>query len=753
MASEPSSERVRKFRNRRDKNGKILSNMITSSLEWFQRFGISLKVSAPKLGLFSIVLISLFLAMTPPSLLMPFTFVVGQTFPHDIRAHRTVRYLSELATERQKEMVAQAVPKQYRLDTTVASRWRAILKDLSSTIISMKGKRGPLGEKVTIIKRRVGLDVPDRVIITMLRISPFTVRFGLEKLLQTLDLEWSKGIRPIAEDQMEALRRVKTNIDKHPFNSELKSALKELAELILQPNMVFDAEATQIARERAKESVEPVWRTIVAGEIIARKGELVTEEHIEKLRALSYNFPALLGIAFLAFLLAGAVALFVKMALSPNLANESRLALLTILWSAGLLIVRFLFRSFGQEISLITVSTLAMMTVVLFNPIVSIFLSGIFSLTTTLGMTLDWQTLPSSALSLFVTSAAVGMTASILSADVKTRAQLVRIGFSLAALVFTLTLSLGLVTGETLTISLGEFQRLLLWSVLTGAIPPALTMAGVSVLERPFKIATVFTLTELGNPNTPLLKKLAEKAPGTFQSSLIVARLAQEAAKRIGANELLAWIGGLYHDIGKLFNPHYFVENLPYGENNPHDKLGPHLSAIILQQHVKKGEELARKFGLPEPVIDIICEHHGTSLMTFFWQKAKDQGQIVDYDFRYEGPKPRNKESAIVMLADSVEAAVKALQNPNPAEIEETIDKVIKYKLEDGQLEESPLSFRDLTEIKRAFLETFKSIFHRRIEYPKKERESDSGQYLRVSHQNHQTTAPERFERETQTSS
>ncbi len=753
MVSDPSSEKNRKFRNKRVKNGSILKNWMSHLLNWLQKFGFSLKVSAPKLGLFCVVLISLFLTMTPPSLFMPVPFVVGQTFPYDIRAHRTFRYFSEVATERRRQMVAQAVPRQYRLDETVAARWRAVLNELTDSIIAAQKDRRPLREKIAFIKKRVGLDVPYQVLSTLIKTSPTTVRLGHEILLQALEAEWKKGVKPIPEDREEALLRVKANFDKLPLNRELKLAFKQLAELALQPNMFFDPEATQIARERAKASVEPVLKTVVVGELIARKGELVTEEHIEKLRALGYNFPALFGIAFLAFLLAVAIALFVNMALPPNLATEPRLALLAILWSVGLLIVRFLFRSVGQEIAFVTVSTLTMITTVLFNSIFSLFLSGIFALTTTLGMTMDWQTLPESALRPFVTSAVVGTATSFLSADAKTRVHLVRVGVLLTFLVFTVNLVLGLITGETLTISLSEFQRLLLWSILVGAIPPALTMVGVSVLERPFKITTVFTLTELSNPNSPLLRELAEKAPGTFQSSLMVARLAQEAARRIGANELLAWVGGLYHDIGKIFNPHYFVENLPYGESNPHDKLGPHLSSLILQQHVKKGEELARRFGLPEPIVEIIREHHGTSLMTFFWHKAKDRGQIVDYDFRYEGPKPRSKESAIVMLADSVEAAVKALDNPNPAEIEEVIEKVIRSKLEDGQLEESPLSFRDLTEIKRTFVETLKSIFHRRIEYPSKEREANGSPILRVSHQNHQRKAAERAGKENPTSS
>jgi hypothetical protein len=281
-----------------------------------------------------------------------------------------------------------------------------------------------------------------------------------------------------------------------------------------------------------------------------------------------------------------------------------------------------------------------------------------------------------------------------------------------------------------------------------------LTLAGVSALERLFNITTVFTLTELANPNFPLLRELAEKAPGTFQSSLMVARLAQEAAKRIGANELLTWVGGLYHDIGKLKRPHYFVENQPPGTHNPHDTLSPKMSANVLRLHVEEGIEIAQKYRLPEPIVNIIREHHGTSVMAYFHAKAKERKDmmLVEEEYRYKGPKPRSKESAIIMLADSVEAAVRARSNPTTEEIAQIIDEVVREKLEDGQLEEAPISFRDLTEIKKAFLETFKSIYHQRVEYPRKGQEGNGTQQVGHGVKNRQANASAWSERKIEAS-
>jgi uncharacterized domain HDIG len=755
MAIEPSSKRFRWQKVKDQKRGGFFGEIIAAIARyWKGEHAASFKVSASRLLLFCAVLISLFLAMTPPSLLVPVPFVVGQTFPYDIRAHRTVRYLSEIATKKRRQAVAQAIPRQYRLDPSVASRWKAVLNDLVDSVMAMQGENLPPNAKIAAIKKRIGLNIPDRALEVLFKTSPATLRFGHEMLLRALDDEWQRGIKPTPEERASALQRVKSNLDKLPLNDDLKLALHRLAEVALQPNMVFDPIATQKARERAQASVEPVWRTITVGELIARRGELVTEEHLEKLRALGYNFSALFGVTVLALLFTIAAALFIRLVAPSIFSDNPRLTLLALLWAIALLLVRFLHRSLGPEVSFVTIATAATMTTVLFSPPVSVFASVLSAIAATLGMTMDWQALPAGALRPFLSSAALGVAASFLSTDVRTRMHLIQAGALLGVLAFFFPLILGLVTGETLLISWDEFQKLLLWALLTGTIPPALTLAGVSALERLFNITTVFTLTELANPNFPLLRELAEKAPGTFQSSLMVARLAQEAAKRIGANELLTWVGGLYHDIGKLKRPHYFVENQPPGTHNPHDTLSPKMSANVLRLHVEEGIEIAQKYRLPEPIVNIIREHHGTSIMAYFHAKAKERKDmmLVEEEYRYKGPKPRSKESAIIMLADSVEAAVRARSNPTTEEIAQIIDEVVREKLEDGQLEEAPISFRDLTEIKKAFLETFKSIYHQRVEYPRKGQEGNGTQQVGHGVKNRQANASAWSERKIEAS-
>ncbi len=708
MASEKKSDKSWWHRVRRRKNGRSFPFLPIK------------RVSASRLLLFCATFVAIWLAMTPPSLLVPVPFVEGQTFPYDIRAYRTVRYLSEVATEQRRQLVAQAVPRRYRLDPSVAARWEAVLNELMDAAASLHATPLPLSEKIQRLRDRIGISLPDQVLSILVRTSPSTLRVAQSSLLQSLRAEWQRGIKPLSEEQAAALQRVKERIDNLPLTNDVKWALKRCADTFLQPNMVFDPVATEQARQRARASVEPVWRTITAGELIARRGEVVTEEHLEKLRALGSNVPALLGTTFLALLFTLAVAFFLRFALAEIFADTRRLSFLALLWLPSLLLVRFLFPLVGTEIAFLVVASVAIVTAVLVRPLFSSIASILFALTTSLGMSMDWQVLPTGALRPFLVSAGLGVAAAFVAANARTRTQLVQGGVLLSALTIFLSFLLGLVTGETLTLSWGDYQRLFLWAALVGFVPPALVLSGIGLLERPFGVTTVFTLTELANPNTPLLRELAERAPGTFQSSLMVARLAQEAARRIGANELLAWVGGLYHDIGKLMRPEYFVENQAPGTKNPHTRLGPKVSALVLDAHVRDGVELAKEHRLPQPVIDIIAEHHGNSLMTYFWAKAQEQEQgQLDADYRYRGQKPRSKESALVMLADSVEAAVRSLPNPDLERVREIIDEVVDSKVADGQLDDSPLSFREVQEIKKAFWETFKSIYHQRIEYPK----------------------------------
>jgi putative nucleotidyltransferase with HDIG domain len=249
--------------------------------------------------------------------------------------------------------------------------------------------------------------------------------------------------------------------------------------------------------------------------------------------------------------------------------------------------------------------------------------------------------------------------------------------------------------------------------VVTIAIPP---------LEHVFQSLTDIKLLELSNMNLPLLKDLAVSAPGTYHHSVVVGTLAETAAEAIGVNPLFARVSAYYHDIGKLRQPHYFVENQKDG-HNPHDDLSPSMSALILVSHVKDGVAYAQEHGLPQPLIDAIPQHHGTRLIRFFYEKARQAGtedgrEVDESDFRYPGPKPRTKETAILMLADGVEAISRTLSDTSPAKLRAMIRRAIQEVVDDDQLSECALTLEDLSKISEAFLSVLAGMHHQRIEYP-----------------------------------
>jgi len=245
----------------------------------------------------------------------------------------------------------------------------------------------------------------------------------------------------------------------------------------------------------------------------------------------------------------------------------------------------------------------------------------------------------------------------------------------------------------------------------------------IFVFEKTFRFLSDATLFELADTNQPLLRRLAEKAPGSFQHSLQVANLAEEAAREIGANNLLARTGALYHDIGKVGEPEYFVENQSEGFS-PHDYIDPLKSTKIIIDHVKGGIDLARKYKLPSPIIDFIQTHHGTSVAYYFYKKYLDQNpqrSDMQKSFAYSGPKPFSRETAIVMMADAVEAASRTLRDYSEESISELVERIIYIQEQDGQFSETPLTFKDITDIKSVFIKRLSTIYHARIEYPKRE--------------------------------
>jgi putative nucleotidyltransferase with HDIG domain len=264
-----------------------------------------------------------------------------------------------------------------------------------------------------------------------------------------------------------------------------------------------------------------------------------------------------------------------------------------------------------------------------------------------------------------------------------------------------------------------DYGTVIFWAAFNGLASGLLVTGILPIMEQALNAITPFRLIELSDLNSPILKRLFNAAPGTYSHSIMVANLAESACQEIGANALLARVGSYYHDIGKMEQPTYFVENQTL--YNKHKDISPRLSASVIRSHVKLGIEKARSLGLPEAVIDFIAEHHGNSVITWFYNEAMklEGGTVNPEDFIYPGSPPKSKESAVVMLADITEAATRVLKKPTAARLEKFIQELFDSKVDHGQLSHSDLTFRELETIKQAFVKTLAGYYHSRIEYPK----------------------------------
>ncbi|EGW38704.1 hypothetical protein DOT_3377 [Desulfosporosinus sp. OT] len=294
------------------------------------------------------------------------------------------------------------------------------------------------------------------------------------------------------------------------------------------------------------------------------------------------------------------------------------------------------------------------------------------------------------------------------------RSDLARAGLFVSAMNVLVVSGIALTTG----------MRLMVWvvglilGIVNGVASSFLTVGALHWFESGFRITSSVRLLELSNPNRPLLKRLLMEAPGTYHHSILVGNLAEAAAEAVHADATLVRVGSMYHDIGKLKRPYFFIEN-QFTQDNPHDKIAPTLSSLIITSHVKDGLEMAKDNKLPQQIQDIIAQHHGDGLVSFFYHKALEENdEIPEEAFHYEGPKPQTKEAALVALADNVEAAVRSMKQPTPGRVEGFVRKIVKDKLNDGQLDQCDLTFQDLDRIAMAFVRVLTGIFHSRVEYP-----------------------------------
>ncbi len=498
--------------------------------------------------------------------------------------------------------------------------------------------------------------------------------------------------------------------------ADRRSEVRRLLQRYLVATSVPNADLTQSARDAAASAVQPVMQSLRAGQVIVREGQQLTQDNLRVLEALglySARTAQLKGTAWillgslLVALLLSAPLLYARRSLAPRL-SMSQLTFLTIL-----------------TLSVVAVQRLALLasTNFLFGLLLSLVVTVLVSEAAGL-MWGVWVALAVALLTPLTPLFAVGGTlvgsvvACLTVLTVRSRVALLLAGAvggvaSGATLTVLVLVNGGMTAGGT---ALGALF------MVGGGVLSGITALGLLPLaESGFGFLTDYRLLELSSPTSPLLQRLLIEAPGTYQHSLIISNLVEQAVKNIGGDALQARVGALYHDVGKMRRPHFFVEN-QFSDENPHDQLSPHLSFLIITSHVRDGLELLKEFKLPRELTPYVAEHHGTTVLSYFYKRAlEDAANVEELSFRYPGPKPHSKETAVLMLADTVESASRTLSEPNQSSIRAMIDRLIDQRLQDDQLSQSPLNFHDLEVIANTFERMLTAILHRRISYPSPE--------------------------------
>ncbi|MDR2807826.1 MAG: HDIG domain-containing protein [Spirochaetaceae bacterium] len=484
----------------------------------------------------------------------------------------------------------------------------------------------------------------------------------------------------------------------------------------VKENVFFSSEESEKQVAELATRTAPVINTIEEGKKIIRKGFIVSEEDIRELRALNSTFPKsdiriVIAKVLIMLLLYGLLLLVGSGTVIGRRLKDSEIylvAALATIYIIGSVFTRDAFSGSGYIPSSIIIPTaLAVM-------LPSILIDGQTALALALLLPLSAFLAGSFDLPSYIFALISGVVASVALRTIKNRMDLLKAGLLIACANMVVMIAILLETKQQM-----DFYPLALsWAALNGIACGMLVLGFLPPLERALNAVTVFRLVELSDLNAPILKQLFSVAPGTYSHSLMVANLAETACQDIGANPLLARVGAYYHDIGKMKQPQYFVEN--QSGYNPHNDIPARLSATIIRSHVKFGVEKALALKLPQEVVAIISEHHGNSVIAWFYNKALEQDSNVSAkDFSYPGNPPHTRESAVVMLADVSEAAVRTLEKPNAAKIEKFVQDLITGKVSHGQLAQSELTFQDLETIKKAFVKVLTGYYHSRIEYPK----------------------------------
>jgi len=646
----------------------------------------------------------------------------GEVAPRDFEAPNDM--VNRLATQRRKDAAAAAIPPAYRVDLSVLKAAEDNVTYAFSEIRSIRGLPNQEPKtKVTELARRLnmGADVSPDTYTALLTADERLLDLALADAFNLVRVSLQTGI--YKQDVTEIRDLIDKGQDKYAIQTKepwLQIFTRELAKNQVRTNLVEDREQTEKNRQAARMGEDPVtWKK---GQLIMKKGDIVTDEQVAMLEDLHLvgqhaDYRSYFGTAILAAVIVGLMALYIRRYRADLLDQDRKVLLLGIIGigTLGLSLVMKAFGNLGPGVAyLMPVAVNGMLVSILLDTRAALLQNALLALLVGLSTEVDQMN--------YALVALVGSTVgSYAVSRVESRSDIYRAGFMVSGANVLTIIGIYMVKAYPLwsarpwvDAGLGAANGLLAAMVVTGALP---------MFESLFGILTPLKLLELSNPNHPLLKKLLVEAPGSYHHTILVANLCEAAAESIGADTTLARVGAYYHDIGKTKRPYFFVEN-QFGGENPHDKLPPSLSALIITSHVKDGLEMAREARLPSEIVDFIPEHHGTTLVSYFFHKASKDGQaefVLEEDFRYDGPKPRSKETAILMLADSCEASVRAIRTKGSLtvdQIEAQVRRIIDDRLKQGQLDECDLTLRELDTIIKTFVKVLSGVHHARVEYP-----------------------------------
>ncbi len=724
----------------------------------------------------------IFIAITLLILLNFFSFQaniklrIGDVAQKDIYAYTDLEVPDEVATLKKKKEIIERTPNVYRYFAnkidSVIEKVNKIELLISDYELQRKntGEAGNVGISATRnLKQSLIEKIAELVPVGEEYVDPlikfFSVKDNVERLKDFVSYIYSRGIVEnkklfvlknneailfdSARNQEFLIRQRPAVIEKKKLKSLIndflatikverndRKYLNDFLYNLFEPNYIFDSEKTKEKLENALNSVEVSYLRKKSGEIIVRKGERVNEiayKFIEAqnkilrknitLKRILANLLILTLLTFLGYRLTRIYRLKIakeKEFIFPLIMAANTLGIIVIKGSIfvfGLVERSLQFQSLLQNGIIFfavpfvfPVSLTAVLVDGFAALIVSFFITVLIILLTAGNIKLVLFTIFSSISVIYLLRKTTRSSSLMLA--------------SLVLGIFNFIIAFFILFYYGYNISPSFLVGLLIITVVGSVFTGGLVSTFSPMFESFFNIVSDMKLSELASMDNQLLKELSMLAPGTYQHSVRVANLAEAAAQRIGANSLLVKVGAYYHDIGKIKKPEYFIENLRQGEENKHIRLAPKISALILKNHVKDGVEMAEEYGLPDEIINFIKEHHGTKLMSFFYNKALSMAEenveeIQEEEYRYSGPKPTSKETAILMIADAIEAASRTLNFPvSPGKIQHLVERIVKDIIDDGQLSDSNLTFSELSEIKKSFVENLAASFHSRIDYP-----------------------------------